>query len=257
MLPLFDLVPPPSSPFDATGDWAAVEETLGLRLPADYKALVTRYGSGEFDEIVLLTPFAPDSVNLVARARDLLPTFGPFRADWPDDYPHLLYPEPDGLLEWGSHGAGHQLCWQTGGDPDGWPIVLVAEDGGTFRHDLGLADLLFEYLSGARQVEPFLPAPPVPWFDTFRTRVSVTVRLDDSALPFADRLRVVVELLAPTADRRNHGDDDIPVHNFEAVGRDWLVTYADWPAHEIRVACPPDDADAARAMIAAAAPRLV
>jgi SUKH superfamily protein len=151
------LVAPPQAPVAADGDWAAVEETLGLRLPADYKALVARYGSGEFAEVGLLTPFAAEPINLIARAMDLLPTFGPFREAWPEDYPHLLYPEPGGLLEWGNHGAGHQLCWQTGGDPDAWPIVLVSEDCETFRYDLGLAELLFAYLSGGLEVESFLP----------------------------------------------------------------------------------------------------
>lgn len=250
MLRLFALVPPPPVPVDAHGDWVTVEAALGLRLPADYKALVGAYGSGEFDEVSLLTPFAPnDSANLIARARELLPTFGPFRESWPEDYPHRLYPEPGGLLEWGSHGAGHQLCWQTGGDPDAWPVVLVAEDGGTFRYEMGLADLLFGYLSGALEVEPLLPAPPRPWFDTFRARISVSARLGASERPFEERLRVLRELLAPTADRRNYEGQ---ANTFKAVERDWLVTYEDTYAHQLRIACPPEDADAARAMIVTA-----
>jgi hypothetical protein len=37
-------------------DWMSVEEELGIGLPADYKELVTMFGSGHFGELSLLNP---------------------------------------------------------------------------------------------------------------------------------------------------------------------------------------------------------
>jgi SUKH superfamily protein len=52
------LIAPPTAPVDAHGDWTAVERELGVRLPDDYKWLVSTYGWGEFrDFLNLPTPF--------------------------------------------------------------------------------------------------------------------------------------------------------------------------------------------------------
>ncbi|GAA1550302.1 hypothetical protein GCM10009827_083690 [Dactylosporangium maewongense] len=239
---LVRLVLPPAEPVDADADWAAVEAELGLPLPADYKALVGRYGHGEFHEIGLLTP-----ANLIARARELLPAFGPSRERFPEYYPHLLYPEPGGLLEWGSHPAGHQLCWDTA---NGWTMALVSEDGEAYRYDLDLTGLLHAYFSGEREFEPLLEAPPVPWFESWVARRTVTVRFGEAGLPFEERLRILRELLAPTEYRHVYSDWAV---RFKAVGRDWLVTYQDGSTHQLDIACRPDGFEEARAFVTVAA----
>src|SRR6266542_3842508 len=124
---LVRLVPPPAAPVDADGDWSAVEAALGLRLPADFQALVGRYGVGQFGDISLWTPFAKrlDGVfDLVKHARRLVDFHRPLRDELPEDFPHPLYPEPGGLLEWASTSNGDSRCWLTGGDPDSWPAVV-------------------------------------------------------------------------------------------------------------------------------------
>ena len=72
------VAPPPAAPVGGAGNWREVETALSLRLPADYQALVGRYGRGHFDDIGLLTPFGPDDADqpdLVARAQELLDTY--------------------------------------------------------------------------------------------------------------------------------------------------------------------------------------
>src|SRR5690606_17098298 len=128
-----------------------VEESLGVRLPAEFKELLRRYGLGEFDDIMLLTPFAPDdqpSADLVKRARELLPTFAQHREEWPEDFPFPLYPEPEGLLEWAVTGNGDSLCWLTTGDPDQWPVVVWNIRDGAERSSASAAEFLASYLGG-------------------------------------------------------------------------------------------------------------
>ncbi|MBB3732477.1 SMI1/KNR4 family protein [Nonomuraea dietziae] len=76
---LVALVPPPTEPVDARGDWHEVEAALGLALPTDFKALIERYGLGQFvDHITPLTPFgahgpADRARSGTARQRAALP----------------------------------------------------------------------------------------------------------------------------------------------------------------------------------------
>ncbi len=137
---LVALVPPPAAPIDAAGDWTAVETALGAGLPADFKALVGRYGLGQFAEIILLTPFsvrANGMFDLVKKARTQLDLYRTHRDDWPDDFPYPLYPEPDGLLEWGTISDGDTLCWLTTGEPDRWQVVVWNIREGAHRYDVG------------------------------------------------------------------------------------------------------------------------
>ncbi|MFC7641032.1 hypothetical protein ACFQX6_08560 [Streptosporangium lutulentum] len=90
-------------PVDAHGDWSAVETTLGLGLPTDFKALIERYGLGQFlDFITPLTPFGARDL-LVQHAQRLLDRERSYREQYPDECPYPFYPEPGGLLEWAEH----------------------------------------------------------------------------------------------------------------------------------------------------------
>jgi hypothetical protein len=43
---LTKILPPPSQPVEASGDWDEVERTLGTALPDDYKEFISLYGTG-------------------------------------------------------------------------------------------------------------------------------------------------------------------------------------------------------------------
>jgi hypothetical protein len=50
---------PPLSGGSARIDWTTIEESVGLRLPSDYKAIVEAYGPGVFDDFLwVLQPLA-------------------------------------------------------------------------------------------------------------------------------------------------------------------------------------------------------
>ncbi|MEU7316344.1 hypothetical protein [Streptomyces sp. NPDC007083] len=119
---------PPSPPAPVPVDWPAVESWLGLRLPRDYKELVTTYGPLDLGAYVW--------VHAPCVQQD-----GFDYADWLHDThrqtrisargtgtegPPLFHPAPGGLLAWGATRGGGVLLWDTSAseDPDAWPVVL-------------------------------------------------------------------------------------------------------------------------------------
>ncbi|MEU7453077.1 SMI1/KNR4 family protein [Streptosporangium roseum] len=262
---LVRLVPPPTEPVDARGDWSEVEAALGLELPADFKTLVERYGRGQFvDLITPLTPFGAHDL-LIQRAQQLLGRERSFREKYPDECPYPFYPEPGGLLEWAGTDNGDSLCWLTEGEPDSWRVVVwnprsVAYD----AHDIGAVEFLHGWLSG-RITTPILPGEveASPWFEPFLEREHVYIRLSESESPYHERLRILRDALAPTADRGSysdeddHGDeDDARQDHFAATDLGWLLTYETVYGHQIRVAFPPGDGERARVALFDAARRM-
>jgi len=255
---LVSLVPPPTVPVDAAGDWRSVETVLGLALPEEFKLLLGHYGVGSFDDITLLSPFDshPKRVfDLVEHANVLIPWFAELRKDAPEDFPFPLYPEPGGLLPWATTSVGTDLCWLTEGRPEHWPTAVWNVRGGGTRYELGAVDLLHDYLRGQLRVERLGPPPPVPWFDPYRERREVSVSVGDSDLPYDERVRILREHLAPTADRGSFEDVLGRRHErFKAIDRDWLLTFYEigYQPDTITIAFPPEDDDRARAVIVTA-----
>ncbi|GAA3907639.1 hypothetical protein GCM10022244_17170 [Streptomyces gulbargensis] len=101
--------PPPEGPVIPV-DWDAVEEWLGHRLPADYKAVASVYGPLDIGErLWIQTPYARDRNGFdygyfVEENRRLAP----------------------GVLPFGATRMSHTLCWDTtaSDDPDRWPVVV-------------------------------------------------------------------------------------------------------------------------------------
>jgi hypothetical protein len=251
---LTGLVAPPPHPVGADCDWALTEGALGLRLPADFKALVSHYGVGQFGDIGLwdtLTGGVSRFVELAYRDRDHLRQL---REQFPGDFPYPFYPEPGGLLEWASTGSGDRLCWLTEGEPDGWPVVVWNLREGAYRYDVGAVDLLHAFLGGQLEIDLLGPTSEVPWFEPYRQRSSLSVRLSESELPNLERLRILRTVLAPTADRGGFGGDDgVGQHHFKVLDSDWLVTYGTGLSHYILMEVLPGDEHLARVAVVDAA----
>jgi SMI1-KNR4 cell-wall len=241
---LVALVPPPSAPANATGDWTA----LGIALPSDYRELITRYGSGEFsDEVALLPPFGP--CTLLDYGVGLLDGDRELRADEeatdPEDYPYPLYPEPGGLLIWATTANGERLCWLTAGEPDEWKVV--AWDPKAFEyeeHEPGAVGFLVSWLSGRLESE-ILPPPEARWFDQPRELKWTYLRLTEGPRPYSERLRILRDTLAPTQDRGSVLLDDGTRQDHFATAT-WRLTYETAYGHQIRVAYPPEEEQQAR-----------
>ncbi|TCO61152.1 SUKH superfamily protein [Actinocrispum wychmicini] len=131
-------------------DWAAIENSVGVGLPADYKRLMDGYGSLVVGGIFIVSPddFLAEHERL---ANDL--------RDWFADEPEgarPIHPEPDGLLLCASTEGRDILWWDTSNpDPDRWPILWDVEfDRHTFNGTL--TELLVADLTGT--LDPQLTA---------------------------------------------------------------------------------------------------
>ncbi|MBO1330661.1 hypothetical protein J3486_05240 [Streptomyces sp. VRA16 Mangrove soil] len=231
------LAPPPVAPVDARGDWRAVEDTLGTRLPADYRWLVETYGWGEFADVLYLrTPFGTSPYNHVDRFR-------------PDT-------APGPLLVWGGSIDADRLCWLVSGAPADWPVVVRGRAGEHETYAGGTAVFLEGWLAG-RIDSPLLGAMEpdlAPWFNAFRPRAHRCLRLSQGSADHEERLRRLREALAPTVDRGAWRADDggAGQDHFATVGTDWLLTYDMTRPHQIRVGFPPEDGDRVRERLFAA-----
>jgi hypothetical protein len=113
-------------------DWETVERTLGIRLPTDYKELLTRFPDGAFrNSIEVENPGqSADHVANVKRHNDeLLEIFADEYTGYLTGVAYVLFPEPGGLYPWGRTGAGGTFWWITDSpDPDTWPIAYNDRD---------------------------------------------------------------------------------------------------------------------------------
>ncbi|MBO8191781.1 SMI1/KNR4 family protein [Streptomyces oryzae] len=245
-------VPPPVEPVNGHGDWAVVEQELGTPLPDDYKQLVETYGRGDFwGALCLCTPFGDD--NPVRLEGSLLEDFGPSRELFPEQHPYPLFPEPGGLLTWAVTENAAQLCWLTEGSPESWPVVIWSRDNDYERYGCSAAAFLDRWISGQVTSE-LLPREDdiAPWFDAAIDRDHVYVRLGEGPLPYRERLRILRDALAPTADRGSYAYRGNRQDHFVMTGTGWQLTYETAYGHQLRVAFPPADCEAARAAVLAA-----
>ncbi|MQY06070.1 hypothetical protein ACRB68_41500 [Actinomadura sp. RB68] len=121
--------------------WEEVFQELGTALPADFVALIERYGAfevgglgeddhGERDYLEFLVVADPRSehrkVTWAQAAVLRADAYNPLREAFPDM--HRLWPEPGGFLGWGTTIDGDWFGWLTEGEPDEWPIVADGRD---------------------------------------------------------------------------------------------------------------------------------
>ena len=131
------LVGPPSQP-PIRVDWPAFEAALGLQLPSDYKDVFDVYRTLEFGQFVGV--FHPGS-DAEENRHDTVATLSPLKymidemggledvaaVDGEEERVRFaVYPEPGGLLLWGSTWNGDLCLWHTiGEDPNLWPTVIT------------------------------------------------------------------------------------------------------------------------------------
>jgi hypothetical protein len=112
-------------------DWPAVESSIGLGLPAEYKRLVETFPDGVFQGLV--------RVNRPGDHHEPVTQFLGFYAYQLEDMrqfqagggaiPYPIFPEPGGLLPWATGPRAEPFFWLTQGeDPDAWPVVAASFD---------------------------------------------------------------------------------------------------------------------------------
>ncbi|MGA5069207.1 Lsr2 family DNA-binding protein [Streptomyces exfoliatus] len=152
---LIRLCPPPTGV--PVVDWPAVEQSLGMPLPADYKQLADAYGPGSFCGFLhLYHPLAPTEwVDLTG------PMPATIRRQLQHDHDtgtHAVPYDPRQLFAIGVTDNGEYLFWiqEPEHAPGQWDIAVNEARGPRwYTHKGGIADFLLAVLTGREQVPLF------------------------------------------------------------------------------------------------------
>ncbi|MCJ7703536.1 MAG: hypothetical protein MUO62_18290 [Anaerolineales bacterium] len=130
---LIQIAPPPKAPLEngSPKKWRIVKEHLGIPLPEDYKAFIDCYGTGTFNNFILVyNPFAAhEDANLfqIIDTHHQAKRHTRLRGDplWSVVAPFELFPESVGLLPWGTTpDFDISFFWQVSGSPDTWVTIV-------------------------------------------------------------------------------------------------------------------------------------
>lgn len=196
---LIRLLPPPSGEVAAV-PWDLSRPQISLDFPADYRRFADHYGGGDVVEPDwVYTPYDGEELDDPGEPQDRvnLSIYGPHGGVWPfegggefhafrthqiaevhslfafedaaeghwGDTVYPVYPDPGGLLAWGSNIDGDVFFWLTEDpDPDRWPVVMWARGPATMiRFDGGMVDFLVSVLSGEHPQITWLTGPNLTW----------------------------------------------------------------------------------------------
>lgn len=111
------------------GDWSAIHDHLGLRLPESFTDFIDCYGSGVLGLIVFSQPSVPPGSPLEGRG-DLLSRIKSGEAYLRQlrqraAIPYPIHPEPGGLIPWGTSDDEYLFFFlaTAAQEPQRWPIV--------------------------------------------------------------------------------------------------------------------------------------
>lgn len=122
---LTKILPPPTHPHGASGDWDAVESLLRMKFPSDYKDFVSLYGCGKICNFIFIdSPFSEDpNYSLINNLDNALENLRNYKAEgFKVSYP--IYPEPHGLFPFGTTENSNYLCWHTSAPSEKWSIAI-------------------------------------------------------------------------------------------------------------------------------------
>jgi len=135
-------------------DFSTVVAGRSLELPTDYAALLTAYGPGAFRQyyaevaVFSLGNQHPryDIASSTRETADILNgLYDNLRDDW---LPYPFWPEPGGLLQWGSAEV-ETLFWLTEGVADEWPVVVLRDTEQIYeRVDMTATEVILGLIAG-------------------------------------------------------------------------------------------------------------
>lgn len=154
---LLALASAPAEPIQAgrLADFAAIEASLGTRLPSDFKLLMNAYGTGSWLNFYwTMNPLDPRLSGFwLDPGHREMEYWRRLRHEDPELVPYPIWPDAGGLLIWGGNENGGTLFWLTEGDPDMWPTVAT-EDRTPEYHVFGqpCTDLLLSAITESNAV---------------------------------------------------------------------------------------------------------
>ncbi|MET3988019.1 SMI1/KNR4 family protein [Streptomyces sp. PvR034] len=131
---LLEIAPAPSGPLQK--DWSEVEDSLGVRLPGDYKELIRVYGGSNWDDyLYVLEPGClNENYDLVQWAEDQAETLDDL---WEfEKKPEELLVEGARVIPWATTDNGEFLYWlvRPGLEPDQWTVMVNEARGERWEH---------------------------------------------------------------------------------------------------------------------------
>lgn len=168
------LIPPPARPLQV-GDIAALETSVGITFPGDYRDLLRSYGAGWFcDDWEVWTASPVTHRNLADQQDFLIDALGRSieggdtavgavndGSALPIDFEHTDVLSH--LTAWGSTSGGEYGFWfRNHPDPNRWPVVVVDFTGRYDYHTGGLVAYLYDLYSNRFVGRQFMPADILP-----------------------------------------------------------------------------------------------
>ncbi|MFG3338355.1 hypothetical protein [Glycomyces sp. NPDC048151] len=123
--------------------WDLLREELGVELPSDFRALAEAYPALVLEDFLILhLPHPGEESRFVTDHRRAAVILDDWRREgYAADY--VPFPEPGGLLLWGSSDVGDYFFWRTWSEsPDDWSIVVSGENGDWSEYHVGVVDFL-------------------------------------------------------------------------------------------------------------------
>lgn len=153
-----EVVAPPPDGVEPLDDatWARFEGENGFRPPADYRALIDRYGAGGFGYeelgrawLNLLNPVRMGT-TLVDQSAVLRSVNAGLQRQYPATEPNWpMWPESGGFLPWAVTHDGDQAGWLTAGEPDQWTTAIYGRQMKHHRFPFGCMEFLYRCFTGS------------------------------------------------------------------------------------------------------------
>ncbi|WP_181188176.1 SMI1/KNR4 family protein [Actinopolyspora mortivallis] len=161
------LLPPPEEAAGAV-DWNVVEESLGVRLPSDYKEFMDTYGGGTIEDFLIIYRFADNIEGTLEIWRNEM---WRVRYFW-DEVPEwvILEEKWENILPW-ANTVDDDVCYllmEPREDPEQWCVVSRDEDMDWSVFEGSMVEFLEEVVAGRRR-ESWMPynfPGEEPWFKT-------------------------------------------------------------------------------------------
>lgn len=146
---LINILPPPSQrAFDNTA-WASIESHENLRLPNDFKQLISIYGCGVVDDFIwVLDPFSKNPNLNFEKSKYFIDSYAVMRSEFLSDYPRPDYPAEGSFLPWAVTDNGETLVWLVNGEPDSWVVAIHSSDQGDEEvYNFGCVEFILKLLN--------------------------------------------------------------------------------------------------------------
>ncbi|MBX8516834.1 SMI1/KNR4 family protein [Pseudomonas cichorii] len=128
---LINILPPPSRYGFDSDAWVKFEAEEKLRVPQDFKELISIYGGGQIDGFLwILNPFSVNRNLSFEKSKYFQEAYASMQQEFPSDYFRPAYPEQGSFLPWAVTDNGETFVWLVDGEPDSWKVAIHSSDQG-------------------------------------------------------------------------------------------------------------------------------